>query len=149
MSERKKLKETKVGGWLRKNAPKVLDVAGDVLPDAGALSLVRNLVFNDNEMSAEAKIEFQELAKEAEVAFQAEVSKRWKADMGSDSLLSKNIRPAMLILLTLFYITLTIWDGVSQRFMPPQNYIDLLEVLMLTAFGAYFAGRSLEKTMRK
>lgn len=100
-------------------------------------------------MSAETKLEFQQLAKEAEVSFQAEVTARWKEDMKSDSVLSKNIRPAMLILLTLFYITLTIWDGVSQSFMPPENYIDLLEVLMLTAFGAYFAGRSVEKTLRK
>lgn len=106
-------------------------------------------MFSDDSLSAESKLELQELTAEEELALQREVSARWQADMNSDSLLSKNIRPAMLILLTLFYITLTIWDGVSQRFMPPQNYIDLLEVLMLTAFGAYFAGRSLEKTMRK
>lgn len=55
----------------------------------------------------------------------------------------------MLIALVVFYMAITIWDGISQKFMPPQNYIDLLELLMLTAFGAYFAGRSVEKTFKK
>jgi hypothetical protein len=43
---------------------------------------------------------------------------------------------------------ITIWDGVDPQFMPPENYINLLEILMLTVFGAYFAGRTIEKVRK-
>ena len=45
---RKKLRDTKVGQWLRSTAPKVLDVVGDVLPDSGVLGIVKNLVDLDD-----------------------------------------------------------------------------------------------------
>ncbi len=53
-----------------------------------------------------------------------------------------------LIVLTVFFMSLTVWDGLDAAFMPPENYINLLEVLMLTVFGAYFAGRTIEKVRR-
>lgn len=149
MRERKKLRDTKVGAWLKSKAPQVLEVIGEVVPDAGAFSLIRKLAFNDPNLSSQDKIELESVIQEEEVDFQQEVTERWKADMESDSYLAKNVRPMMLIALVVFYMALTIWDGISQRFMPPQNYIDLLELLMLTAFGAYFAGRSVEKTFKK
>lgn len=149
MRERKKLRDTKVGAWLKSKAPQVLEVIGEVVPDAGAFSLIRKLAFNDPSLSSQDKIELESVIQEEEVDFQQEVTERWKADMESDSYLAKNVRPMMLIALVVFYMALTIWDGISQRFMPPQNYIDLLELLMLTAFGAYFAGRSVEKTFKK
>jgi hypothetical protein len=45
-------------------------------------------------------------------------------------------------------MVLMVWDGLDVSFMPPENYIDLLELLMLTVFGAYFAGRTIEKVRR-
>jgi hypothetical protein len=69
-------------------------------------------------------------------------------DAQSDVKLAKLIRPVTLISLSLFYMTLTIWDGIDPSFMPPENYINLLEILMLTVFGAYFAGRTVEKVKR-
>ena len=41
-----------------------------------------------------------------------------------------------------------IWDGLDESFMPKESYVSLLEILMLTVFGAYFAGRTIEKTKR-
>ena len=65
--------------------------------------------------------------------------------MRSDVPLAKYIRPSMLIALFVVFVTLTIWDGIDQTFMPPENYLNILELLMLTVFGAYFAGRTIEK----
>lgn len=141
----KPLKETKVGQWLREKAPSVLDVVGDVLPDRGVLGVVKNLVDKDPTLDS---AEFQALL-EAEMRAQENVTERWKADAASDVKLAKLIRPVMLIVLCLFYMILTVWDGVDPQFMPPENYISLLEILMLTVFGAYFAGRTIEKTRRK
>jgi hypothetical protein len=143
MSE-KKLKDTKVGQWLREKAPSVLDVVGDVLPDRGVLGVVKNLVDKDPTLDSES---FKAMM-DAEMRAQDNVTERWKADAASDVKLAKLIRPVMLIVLCLFFMTLTVWDGVDPRFMPPENYINLLEILMLTVFGAYFAGRTVEKTRK-
>lgn len=140
----KKIKDTKVGQWLREKAPSVLDVVGDVLPDRGVLGVVKNLVDKDPTLDSES---FQAVL-DAEIEAQENVTERWKADAQSDVKLAKMIRPVTLISLSLFYMTLTIWDGIDTSFMPPENYINLLEILMLTVFGAYFAGRTIEKVRR-
>ncbi len=53
---RKKFKETKVGKFLAKIAPSILGVAGDLLPDAGVLSIVKNLIEKDETITPEDKI---------------------------------------------------------------------------------------------
>lgn len=143
MSE-KKLKDTKVGQWLREKAPSVLDVVGDVLPDRGVLGVVKNLVDKDPTLDSES---FKAVM-DAEMRAQDNVTERWKADAQSDVKLATWIRPVMLIALCLFFMIITIWDGVDPQFMPPENYINLLEILMLTVFGAYFAGRTIEKVRK-
>jgi len=142
--EKKKLKETRVGQWLREKAPSVLDVVGDVLPDRGVLGVVKNLVDKDPTLDSES---FKAVM-DAEMRAQDNVTERWKADASADVKLAKLIRPVMLIALCLFFMILTVWDGVDPQFMPPENYINLLEILMLTVFGAYFAGRTVEKVKR-
>lgn len=140
----KKLKDTKVGQWLKEKAPSVLDVVGDVLPDRGVLGVVKNLVDKDPTLDSES---FKAVM-DAEMRAQDNVSERWKADANSDMKLAKLIRPIILIVLTMFYMTIVIWDGLDPQFVPPENYISLLEILMLTVFGAYFAGRTVEKVKR-
>ena len=140
----KRLKETKVGQWLREKAPSVLDVVGDVLPDRGVLGVVKNLVDKDPTLDSES---FKAVM-DAEMRAQDNVTERWKADASADVKLAKLIRPVMLIVLCLFFMILTVWDGVDPQFMPPDSYINLLEILMLTVFGAYFAGRTVEKIKR-
>lgn len=129
---------------MRDKAPSVLDVVGDVLPDRGVLGVVKNLVDKDPTLDS---AEFQALV-EAEMTAQEQVTRRWEADAKTDVKLAQYIRPLTLVALTLFYMVITVWDGVDQAFMPPENYINLLEILMLTVFGAYFAGRTIEKIKR-
>jgi hypothetical protein len=143
MSE-KKLRETKVGQWLREKAPSVLDVVGDVLPDRGVLGVVKNLVDRDPTLDSES---FKAVM-DAEMKAQDNVTRRWEADAKSDAKLAKLIRPIMLVLLCLFFMTMMVWEGMDPNFKPPSSYISLLEILMLTVFGAYFAGRTVEKVRR-
>lgn len=143
MSE-KKLKDTKVGQWLREKAPSVLDVVGDVLPDRGVLGVVKNLVDKDPTLDSES---FKAVM-DAEMKAQDNVTRRWEADAKSDAKLAKLIRPIMLVLLCLFFMTMMVWEGMDPNFKPPSSYISLLEILMLTVFGAYFAGRTVEKVRR-
>lgn len=148
MSEKKKFKETKVGKWIAEKLPDVAENVGDVLPDQGVLGVLKRIVDGSPELTAQEKMEFERLAVEAEKSAQENVTRRWEADANSDVKLAKYIRPVTLIVLTVFYMVLTITDGLYQSFMPPQNYIDLLEVLMLAVFSAYFAGRTIEKVRK-
>lgn len=76
MSDKKKFKDTKLGGWLSTNAPKVLDVVGDLLPDQGALGVVKNLIQNDPDLEPSQKAEFARMAFEMESADRASARQR-------------------------------------------------------------------------
>ena len=140
-----KIKNTKLGAWLKGKAPKVLDVVGDLLPDQGALGVVKNLLDKEPGVDpAEAKAMV-----DTEVQFQNNVTERWKADMGSDVKLAKLIRPVTLIaLMTMFMVTMVADSMDDWPFNVKDSYVSLLEILMLTAFGAYFAGRTIEKAKK-
>lgn len=149
MSDRKRLKDTRLGLWLREKAPQVLDVAGDLLPDQGALGIVKNLLDKGEPLSHEESMEFARHEMELLKAEQDAVTRRWEADMGSDAKLAKLIRPLTLIALLVLFLGLAVVDSIEAvQFDVKTNYIDLLQILMLTSFGAYFAGRSLEKTRK-
>ena len=141
----KKIRDTKLGIWLKDKAPNVLGLVGDLLPDSGALGVVKNLIDNDPKVDpAEAKA-----AIDAEVKFQENVTDRWKADMGSDVKLAKLIRPVTLIALMLMFMLTMVADSIDGLpFNVKDSYVDLLQILMMTAFGAYFAGRTIEKSKR-
>jgi len=140
-----KIKDTKLGEWLKEKAPNVLNTVGDFLPDQGALGIVKNLLDKEPGVDpAEAKAKI-----EAEVEFQKNVTERWKADMSGDIKLAKLIRPVMLIVLITVFVLTMVFDSLdNQPFNVKESYVSLLEILMLTVFGAYFAGRTVEKTKR-
>ena len=133
MSDKKTIKNTKLGAWLKEKAPNILSVAGDLLPDSGGLGVVKNLISQDKGIDpaeAEAKIN-------AEIEFQKNVTERWKADMHSDVKLAKMIRPVTLIcLMAMFMITMMIDSMDNVAFNVKDSYVSLLELLMMTAFGA-------------
>jgi len=141
-----KIKDTKLGAWLKEKAPGILDTVGDLLPDQGGLGVVKNLLDREPDIDpAEAKSKV-----DAEIEFQKNVTERWKADMSGDVKLAKTIRPIMLIVLISVFVGLVIFDSLdNQPFNVRESYVSLLEILMLTVFGAYFAGRTVEKTRNR
>lgn len=78
---------------------------------------------------------------------QQNVSDRWKADMASDSWLSKNIRPMTLVYLLTAYLGMAIADGFG--FEISGSYVTLLGQWGMLVMGAYFGGRTAEKIMEK
>ena len=145
MEKGKKIRDTKLGSWLKEKAPNILDVAGDLLPDKGALGIVKNLLDKEPDVSPEEA----KAVVEAEIAFQNNVTERWKADMGSDIKLAKYIRPVTLIALMVMFMATMVADSMdSWPFNVKDSYVSLLEILMLTSFGAYFAGRTIEKSRK-
>ena len=150
MKEKKrKIKDTKLGVFLREKLPSVLSTVGDLLPEQGALGIVKNLVSKSNSLSAEEQEELDRLMLEGEVEAQRAVSDRWAADMKSDVWLAKVIRPIILISLLSIYTVMAIADSITAvPFEVKDSYTSLLEILMLTSFGAYFAGRTVEKVRK-
>jgi hypothetical protein len=79
----------------------------------------------------------------AEVAEQHELTERLKADMGSDSWLSKNIRPMSLIAIFLGYFLFAMMSAFGLN--ANEAYVQLLGQWGMLVMGAYFGGRTIEK----
>ena len=73
------------------------------------------------------------------------ITDRWKADMNSDSWLSKNVRPLMLIFVMVCTMLLIFIDAGFIAFEVEEKWTDLLTMVLITIVGSYFGGRSLEK----
>ena len=126
---------------------KLLDLlGGNILGSVG--NIVDNLTTSDEERLA-AKKAIKEVLVNAEVKAQAEVTKRWEADMKSDNWLSKNIRPLICIFLTAIFVIISIFDGNINGFTISEAYVPIYQTLLITVYGAYFAGRSIEKIKTK
>jgi len=81
----------------------------------------------------------------AEAEMQKNVSDRWRYDMESDSWLSKNVRPLVLVFLIFNTMILIFIEGGVISFDVKQEWISLLQIVLLTVISAYFGGRSIEK----
>lgn len=108
----------------------------------------------DPEAKARAQLELATLAQNGELAQMANDTKlfeveqgntteRWKADMGSDSWLSKNIRPMALIAIFVAYFVFTMMSAFG--FKVQEAYVQLLGQWGQIIFLAYFGGRTVEK----
>lgn len=100
------------------------------------------------EEKLEAQRLIQEILEKADSDAQEQVTERWKADMASDSFLSKNIRPLVLIFLTVVFTILAFFDGNIGGFSVAEQYVPIFQSLLITVYGAYFVGRTWEKSKR-
>ena len=139
----KKFKDTKVGKFL--SGSSIVDTLGSVLPDAGVLGIVKNLI-EKQPMPVEDKEKALKLLELDMVELQ-EVTKRWVSD-SSGNWLTKSVRPLTLIFLTLSMVILILLDSLQIGFNVDNEWINLLQSLMMTTFLAYFGGRSYEKTRK-
>ena len=142
--DKKKLKDTAVGRFLAVAGSNIIGSLGEVLPDKGVLGLVKNLIKKDPALPAEDKEKALALLRQDTVEMQ-EVSKRWQADMKSDSWLSKNTRPLTLVFLTVAMVLLIFIDSTGLDFEVDGGWVDLLKSLLITVYVAYFGSRGAEK----
>lgn len=120
-------------------------ITGGLLKDIG--KVIDNLHTSDEER-LEAKRRLQELLEQADKEAQDQVTSRWKYDMQSDSFLSKNIRPLVLIFLTVMFTLLAFTDGNIGGFKVQEQYVPIFQSLLITVYGAYFVGRTWEKNKK-
>ena len=117
-------------------------LGGGVVKQVG--DVIDNLSTSEEER-LEAKRKMEEVLMQAESQAQEQVTRRWEADMKSDNWLSKNIRPLICIFLTAIFVVLSVFDGNIGEFVIQESYIPIYQTLLITVYGAYFAGRSIEK----
>ena len=120
-------------------------LGGDTIKDVG--NIIDNLHTSEEE-KAEARQKIEQLLVDAEQKAQVQVSARWEADLKHGSWLSKNIRPITLIFLTGVFVILSVFDGNLGEFTIGESYIPVYQTLLITVYGAYFAGRSIEKVRK-
>ena len=120
----------------------------------GATELVKGVggVIDDLHTSEEEKLEaaqkIKELISNYEVEMEKTITDRWKSDMASDSWMSKNVRPMVLIFLVVSTVLMIFIDAGAISFNVEAKWTDLLQLVLITVIGAYFGGRSLEKTKK-
>ena len=120
----------------------------------GAADLVKGVggVIDNLHTSKEEKLEAERKIKEIianyEVEMEKNITSRWEADLKSDSWLSKNVRPMVLIFLIVCTMLLIFIDAGALNFEVKSSWVDLLQLVLITVIGAYFGGRSLEKVKK-
>jgi len=120
-------------------------LTGGVIKEVGN---VIDKLTTTKEEKLEAQRLIQEILEKADSEAQAQVTDRWKADMNSDSWLSKNIRPMVLIYLTFVFSILSFADGNIGGFKVDESYTPIFQSLLITVYGAYFVGRTWEKNKK-
>ena len=124
------------------------------LLSGGAADLVKGVggVIDELHTSQEEKLEAERKIKEVVANYEVEMEKnitaRWEADLKSDSWLSKNVRPLVLIFLIVCTVLLIFIDAGALNFEVKSSWVDLLQLVLITVIGAYFGGRSLEKVKK-
>ena len=120
----------------------------------GAAELVKGVggVIDNLHTSGEEKLEaerkIKELVANYEVEMEKNITSRWEADLKSDSWLSKNVRPLVLIFLIVCTMLLIFIDAGALNFEVKSSWVDLLQLVLITVIGAYFGGRSFEKVKK-
>ena len=116
--------------------------AGELVKNVGGV--LDNLTTTSEEKLA-AKAKLKEIINNHEAELERNITSRWQSDMNSDSWLSKNVRPMVLIFLVVCTMLLIFIDAGTIKFDVKDSYVDLLQLVLITVIGAYFGGRSVEK----
>ena len=119
-------------------ASKLIDSVGGVLDN----------LTTSKEEKLEAERKIKELMANYEIDMEKNITSRWEADLKSDSWLSKNVRPLVLIFLIVCTMLLIFIDAGALDFEVKSSWVDLLQLVLITVIGAYFGGRSLEKVKK-
>ena len=117
----------------------------------GAADLVKGVggvidnLHTSKEEKLEAETKIKALIADHEAKMEQNITDRWSADMNSDSWLSKNVRPLVLVFLVVSTVLMIFIDAGTINFTVEAKWTDLLQLVLITVIGAYFGGRTMEK----
>jgi hypothetical protein len=145
MSDKKKFKDSTVGKLLFGAASMINPTLGQVLsgvssPQEALSEIGKSKISNDDKIKLQQMI-YEQQNKEIE-----SITSRWKADSMSDSWLSKNVRPLVLVWCIVVFSLAGILDSIeSVPFHIGVTWNDTFEKVMMSVVLAYFGGRTTEK----
>jgi hypothetical protein len=147
MSDKKKFKETTVGKLLFGAASMINPTLGKVL--SGVSSPQEALAaIGESKISNADKIKLQQMIYEQQNIEMESITRRWEADSKSDSWLSRNVRPMVLIWCIVVFSLAGILDSIeSIPFHIGVTWNDTFEKVMMAVVISYFGGRSSEKAI--
>ena len=140
---KKRTGKTRVGAFIKSVAPDLIATIGDVT-GIEVLENLGNAIKGDSKLSKEDKETALALL-ELDRKDLEEVSKRWNSDAISDSWLSKNVRPIVLMYLVFICSLFCFLDSVSTGFTVLPTWVDLFSTILVVTIGAYFGSRGWEK----
>jgi hypothetical protein len=148
MENKKKFKDTKLGKFLNKAAPTILDIAGDLLPDAGVLGIIKNLIDKDSDMSPEDKVQAQSYMKEM---YELEVADRDSARNREIEVKKTGSQDIMMVatgLTGLFSFAFVIYAVVYEPSVLDNDLfvhlMGMIEGVVISNIFAYYYGTSAE-----
>ena len=142
---KKKFAETTVGKLLFGAASLVNPTLGNLISGVSTPAEAIAAI-GKSDVSSEEKIKLQQLIFEQQNKEMEAVTSRWQADSISDSWLSKNVRPLVLVWCIVIFSLAGILDSVeSIPFHIGFTWNDTFEKVMMAVVLAYFGGRSSEK----
>ena len=142
---KKKFKDTRVGQFLSKAAPNILNAASDLLPDAGVLSMVGKLIQGDSDITPQNKDEALKLL-EIDIVEMQELTKRLEAD--NEHTITRLIRPVTFGCMFILFLAMVFFDGNIGEFNINPLYIPVIQSLFGTMTIFYFGSRGIEKVMK-
>ena len=164
MSEKKTkkpFKETGLGQFLNKaekHLGTIVDVASNVAKGdiSGAIDAIKGDLQEKGKTDARAmelyyelenkKLDFALEIERIEVTFEQEITKRWEADANSGNKLVLMTRPLIVLYSVFFTTVVAVIDSIPGiNLVIADKWIDILEMLLITSIGGYFAARSLDK----
>ena len=145
---KKPFRETKLGKFLGKIAPTILDVAGDLLPDAGVLGMVSNLIKKDKNISPADKTEALDQAKEM---YELEIKDRDSARKREVEVKKTGSKDVMMLatgLVGLFSFVFIIYAVVYEPSVTDNDLfvhlMGMIEGVVISNIFAYYYGTSAE-----
>jgi len=141
---KKKFKDTKLGKVLLGAASLINPTLGKVLEGVTTpQEAIEQITKSD--ISIDDKIKLQQMIYDQQIKEMEEISNRWEYDSNSDSWLSKNVRPIVLLFLIVSVVLMIFIDAGKINFDVKDSWVDLLQLTLITVISAYFGGRSFEK----
>ena len=117
----------------------------------GAAELVKGVggVIDNLHTSKEEKLaatqKIQQLVSDHQAKMEQNITDRWTVDMKSDSWLSKNVRPMVLIFLVICTVLMIFIDAGAVTFNVEEKWTDLLQLVLMTTIKVFISRRSVEK----
>ncbi len=145
---KKKFKDTTVGQLLFGAASVINPTLGNVLQGVTSPKEAIEAI-TKSDVSLDDKIKLQQLIYEQQNKEIRSITSRWQADASSDSWLSKNVRPLVLVWCIVIFSLAGILDSIEDLpFHINSLWNDTFEKVMMSVILAYFGGRTTEKATK-